>query len=602
MNARSWLTTLATALAICIAYSGGLRPSAQTPANEALNPQFEKLIDRYIAEARGGGRTPGADDLSASGFERRLTNHRGFLKDLQAIDRTALSFDQHIDYRFLESILKGEIIEAERVKRWQQDPRQYLNTRPITFKLMADPRSPAVRATEMVADLELVQAQVANGKKNLNQYIPRWVELSTNVIDGFIVVLDKEVSSFSNRLTATERAPLLAEAALALAAVRDFRTFVNGELTKKPKGDYRIGAEVYNALHESLYLFPTDDMHLRRVARGMPDFTRAPAYYDWGWKQFKLVERQLEVQARKIDPNKPWLKIIREMKADHPSAEALIFAHMEAARKTRGWALDKGLVTIPWTDDDATVVAADPTRWNETGLGSAPGVPTGSSSRKSAWTINPINPDWDDATADENLSDKDYSYMYVVAPHEVYPGHFLQSLWKNENKRKLRRYESSYSNQAWCYYIEWELTPNYGFYPPEKQELYTLEMLRLKLWRMGRVINDSGLHTGRMSYDEAVALESDRIGYTRRRAQGYIDGITSRGGETAAPTLGYFEFMLLREDYFKRMRELDQKGTLKDFHDRIYQIGFLPVTLVREALFHGLEQEFRPRKTSSSGM
>lgn len=40
------------------------------------------------------------------------------------------------------------------------------------------------------------------------------------------------------------------------------------------------------------------------------------------------------------------------------------------------------------------------------------------------------------------------------------------------------------------------------------------------------------------------------------------------------------------------MRELDQKGTLKDFHDRVYKIGFLPVTLVRESLFHELETEF----------
>ena len=73
-----------------------------------------------------------------------------------------------------------------------------------------------------------------------------------------------------------------------------------------------------------------------------------------------------------------------------------------------------------------------------------------------------------------------------------------------------------------------------------------------------------------------------------------MDGITSGGSGTAAPTLGYFEWMLLREDYLKKMRELDQKGTLKDFHDRVYQIGFLPVTLVREALFHDLEKEFRP--------
>jgi hypothetical protein len=50
--------------------------------------------------------------------------------------------------------------------------------------------------------------------------------------------------------------------------------------------------------------------------------------------------------------------------------------------------------------------------------------------------------------------------------------------------------------------------------------------------------------------------------------------------------------MLLREDYFQKMLELDQKGTLKDFHDRIYNIGFLPIVLVRDTLFHDLEQEF----------
>jgi uncharacterized protein (DUF885 family) len=125
-------------------------------------------------------------------------------------------------------------------------------------------------------------------------------------------------------------------------------------------------------------------------------------------------------------------------------------------------------------------------------------------------------------------------------------------------------------------------------------------MLRLKLWRMGRVIIDSGLHTGRMGYDEAVQLESERIGFVRRGGQINIDSITEGGSGTSAPTLGYFEWMLLREDYFKKMRELDQKGTLKDFHDRIYKIGFLPVTLVREALMHQLETEHRRPATTTA--
>jgi hypothetical protein len=574
-------------------------PSAQTPPAEPLNPQFEQLIDRYITDVRVGGR--GVNDMSATSFERRLNTQHAFLKDLHAIDRKTLSFDQSIDYRFLESILKGEIIKAEGVKLWQMDPRQYLAARqPMAYKLSADPRSPAVRAPGIIQDLKLLQAQIANGRKNLTRSIPRWLELSISAIDSLLLLLENDVPAFANRVSGSDKSALLTEAKNGIASVRDFRNFVTTELKSRPMGDYKLGPEAFNALQEGSYLFPADDIHLRRVARGMPNFTRVPGYYDWGWRQFRIVEQELTALAKTIDPGKPWLQVLREVNQAHPSAERLIFAHLEAARRTRDWVLENNLVTIPWSDDDATAVAADPSRWDATGLGGAPGLPTGSVSRKSAWTINPINPAWDEETAAANLSDKTYSYLNVVAPHEVYPGHWLMGLYRNDNKRKLRQYVSSYSNQGWCYYIEWELTPTYGFYPSDKQQQYTLEMLRLKLWRMGRVINEAGLHTGRLTYDEAVKLESERIGYTLRRAQGYIDAITSSGsGDTAAPTVGYFEWMLLREDYFKRMRELDQKGTLKDFHDRVYRIGFLPVTLVREALFHQLEQEFRPRTAPS---
>jgi uncharacterized protein (DUF885 family) len=178
----------------------------------------------------------------------------------------------------------------------------------------------------------------------------------------------------------------------------------------------------------------------------------------------------------------------------------------------------------------------------------------------------------------------------------VYPGHHLQSLYKQQNPRRLRRYLESYaSNQAWCYYIEWELTPDpqYGWFPENKQAIYELETLRLKLWRFGRVIIDSGLNTDRMNYEDALELETDTIGFVREGGQINIDNITSRtGADYAAPTLAYFQWMLLREDYFKKMRTLDQKGTLKDFHDRVYNIGFLPVVLVRETLFHDLEEQF----------
>lgn len=586
--------TLPVAAALLIVSGAPLRSADQGAGNARLNPQFEQLVDRYLKEVRGVGGNAAPSELRAEDFATSLATQRKLLADLQAIQPSSLTFDQHIDHRFLESILKSNILWGENVERWRQDPREYINTRSFTYKLEADPRPPAVRAKDMIADMRLMQTRMKNGQANLNQHIPRWIELSNAMIDGLAAILQHQVPRFADRLQDTEKKALLDENQKTLQAVRDYRQFVNTELPKKPQGKWQIGADLYNKLHEAKYLFPEGDIELRRIARGQENFTRVPDYHDWGWKQFRIVEKELKVQARKIDPDRSWLSIIREMKEDHPSAERLVFAHLEAARKSREWVIEQDLVTIPWKDDDSIMVAADPSLWMSQWWGWGPGVPAGSKSRKSAWTVIPVNPDWDDTTAEENLSEKDYSFMYAIATHEVYPGHHLQRLYQNENPRKLRVYESSYSNQSWCYYIEWDLTPNYGFYPKDKQELYTLEMLRLKLWRMGRVIIDSGLHTGRLSYDDAVKLESETIGFVRRGGQINIDSITEGGTSTSAPTLGYFQWMLLREEYFKKMRELDQKGSLKDFHDRVYKIGFLPVVLVREALFHELEREFRP--------
>ena len=562
--------------------------SSLQPAGPVLNPAFERLVDRYLVDARTGG-----GDMSAATFAKRVESQRGLLKDLQAIDRKTLAFDQDIDYRFLESLLKANVLKGERMKRWQQDPRLYMNINTINYKLDADPRPPAKRAAEIVDDLKLLETRLAAAKANVNQYIALWMPATNAMVDGIIVVFEKDVPAFAARLDGPEKTALAQEGARAAAAMKEFKGWINTELSKKPAGDYKIGAEMYNALHESAYLFDDNDINLRRIARGSAGFTRVPGYYDWGWKQFQIVEKQLEVKAHQIDPTRTWLQIIRDMKQDHPTSENLVFAHLEAARRTRQWVIDKDLVTIPWKDDDAIMVAAAPNQWMTQWWGWGPGVPAGSHSRKAAWTIIPINPEWSDDVAEANLTEKDYSFMNVIAPHEVYPGHHLQRLYQNEIKRPLRVYASSYSNQSWCYYIEWELAPNYGFYPPDKQALYQLESLRTKLWRMERVIVDAGLHTGRISYDDAVQLESTRLGFVRRGAEINIESITAGGSDTAAPTLGYFEWMLLREDYFKKMRELDQKGTLKDFHDRVYKIGFLPVTLVREALFHELEQEFR---------
>ena len=586
-------------LAACFAAAGESRAEAGA---------FADLVDRYLVEVMGidnldAGAPPiqrgdaALREMSAAGFEQRIATLRRFVAALEAIDRDSLEFDDRIDHRFLEGTLRADLLVAENVQRWRQDPRLYFNNGPVVYKIAVDPRPPAARAEGLIGDLELLQVRLRNAEVNLDQYIPRWIELTRQTLAGFRSVLQNDLPAFAGRVDdASLRARLESEGRRAVDALDRFDAFLSDELPRRPAGDYRVGAAVFNGLQRHRYMFPEDDIHLRRIARGDRGFTRVPGYHDWGRKQFDIVRHHLEVRARRIDPERSWLEIIKDEKEDHFFAEQLVYKHHEATRATRDWVIDNDLVTIPWDDDDSIMAAADPSMWASQWWGFGPGVAPDSPSRKSAWRVIPVSPDWPDDVAEANLTEKDASFMYAIATHEVYPGHHLQSLYKQQNPRRLRRYLESYaSNQAWCYYIEWELTPDpqYGWFPEDKQDVYALETLRLKLWRFGRVIIDSGLNTGRMGYDEAVELETGTIGFVREGGRINIDNITARtGADYAAPTLAYFQWMLLREDYFQKMRELDRKGSLKDFHDRVYNIGFLPVVLVRETLFHDLEEEF----------
>jgi uncharacterized protein (DUF885 family) len=138
--------------------------------------------------------------------------------------------------------------------------------------------------------------------------------------------------------------------------------------------------------------------------------------------------------------------------------------------------------------------------------------------------------------------------------------------------------------------VEWILTPEFGFYPPEKQLEYRVEMERLKLWRYARVIYDAGMHLGHVSVDEAVDLMSSDVMFAEPYAFLQVQGSTHSYARTGIPTWGYHEFMALRDEYFTQMYLMGRTGTLKDFHDRVLKIGTLPYALLREALLHDIRQ------------
>ena len=120
-----------------------------------------------------------------------------------------------------------------------------------------------------------------------------------------------------------------------------------------------------------------------------------------------------------------------------------------------------------------------------------------------------------------------------------------------------------------------------GFF--RNPELTRLTQLRLRLWRAARIILDSKLHTGEISYEEARQFLVDEVGFEPTSTAGEVNIYVFRPTYAIAYVIGFVQIMELRSEYRQ------QKGEdfdLREFHDRLLNQGAMPVPLARKLLLH----------------
>ena len=132
-----------------------------------------------------------------------------------------------------------------------------------------------------------------------------------------------------------------------------------------------------------------------------------------------------------------------------------------------------------------------------------------------------------------------------------------------------------------------------GFYTPEER-LYQLKWQAL---RDARVRIDTGLHTGRMSFDEAVAYYLDNVELLPDACDGGGKDPLKAAACNAArraiyryskwPTqaityqLGKRDILDLRDEVRRRLHD---RFSLRDFHERFLSAGTIPAGYFRDRL------------------
>ena len=539
----------------------GCRNSTPDPQEISSTTQLNSFIENFDPSPGWGG-LPEGSDFSAAGFEEAHKKTQQQLLDLRAIDTAQLSFDDQIDWKFAQSILVGLELEQGQMKYWKKDPRSYMAFRSIA-NLIGSPGPAEEKLEELENRLKMVPAHLENGIKQIEVFVPRFQELGLFMAENGRVLFQQEVPNFLKTIKSEQTGQLSTLCEKAAASLESFITFLKDDLPTRPAGDFAIGEPTYEAMLKGRFLLDHN----------------AQSLYDFGWEQFRKTQSELEALAKKIDPGKTWKELIIEIKNDHPHPDSMIQAHQYWVDKSRDHILGKDLLPIPWKESVQVVPRAEYLRKTSYyGNFSSAKKADEDGVFRSKWMINPFEYQWDDETKQQYLVEHDWGVIIVTAPHETYGGHHVQGLYQMHNPSKLRRENGiSLFSEGWGLYNE-QLMQETGFFPDERIHL---RQLQLRLWRNARVIYDVGLHTKRMTYEEAIQLMEKEVGFLRWAAQLEIDSATSRPGYFIGYFLGMTQILEMRDDYKNKMGDA---FSLKDFHVKLMEVGNMPTALMREAL------------------
>lgn len=262
------------------------------------------------------------------------------------------------------------------------------------------------------------------------------------------------------------------------------------------------------------------------------------------------------------------------VKDEKPAADAVLAEASAQADEMRKFVIDHDIATIP-SDDIAEVRESPPfMRWNIAFL-SGPG-PFEEKQIPSFYYISPPDPSWPEDKQRAYIPGK--NDLLFITIHELWPGHFLDSLHSKENPSKIMKSFWNYTyGEGWAHYTEemmWEEGVGGG-----DPKVHIGQLLNALL-RNVRFMSAIGLHARGMTVEESEKMFREKAfldekGAHQQAVRGTFDPLY------LSYTLGKLMIFKLREDW------KEKKGdaySLKDFHDTFLSYGPAPVTVIREVM------------------
>jgi uncharacterized protein (DUF885 family) len=353
--------------------------------------------------------------------------------------------------------------------------------------------------------------------------------------------------------------------AAVIAALNDYLVWLKTNLLPNSRGDFRIGAETFSKKlsYDEMVDLPLDKL------------------LEIGWADLRKNQAHFNQVAKELEPNKEPRAVVEELGENHPTPEALLDAFRATFDGLVSFIRSHHIVTIP--SDVRPIVEETPPFMRAM---DTPG-PFETHATEAYFNVTLPDPSMKPEEVEGFMHSFNVGTVISTAVHEAYPGHYIQFLWLPQAPSRVRKLLGANTDvEGWAHYTEQMMLdegygqPGAGAKDERESKFLRLGQLQDALLRNARFIVGIQMHTGKMSFDEAVEF-FEKEGYQSKEAATVE---TKRG--TSDPTylyytLGKLEIMKLREDMKKKQ---GAAFSLEEFHNNFLRQGFPPIKIVREAL------------------
>jgi len=521
------------------------------------------------------------DDLSAEGQQATLAAYKALLADLDKLDIARLGRENQVDAAILRNQLQSEIWNAEVLKSAQWDPQMYNGLAgSAIYGLMAREFAPLPERLKSATErMEKIPAIFAQARANLDPARVPKIHAATVAKQnrGILSIVDTFITPHVSELPQAEQQRLQAAIEGLKKAVEEQQAWLDGTLVPNAKGEFRIGAQLYDqklkfALNSSL-----SRQEIGQRARAELDRVRKDMY---AIAQTVLKDKPgappMPAEPTDAQQQAAIEAALELAYADKPARDKVVDDAKAALDQSTAFVRDHDLMTLPDAPVDI-ILMPEFQRGVAVAYCDSPGPLD--KNLKTFYAVSPIPDDWDDKQVDSFLREYNSRMIHLLSIHEGTPGHYLEGWHSAKFPSTLRAVlRSGLFAEGWAVYTE-RMMQEQGYL--DNDPLFHLVQLKFYLRTISNAILDQGVHVDNWSREQAMHLMT----HDAFQQESEAAGKWVRAQLTSAQLPTYF---VGAQEHFDTRKAVQEKQganfNLKAYHDQMLSYGAPPVRFARQLM------------------